>query len=356
MESTQKWRLTLVGSRLQDMLAKIDDKYDKSEGMFFYDTLSPVEEQLEELAEEIEYTKQNMDVRNKKGEDLDIYIEQRTSLKRYTSTKSTVMVTIRGKAGLEVDEGTLVSSKYIIFETIEKKVIPAEGEVEIEAKCQEFGVIGNVPAKTIIFFPITYAGLTDCTNKDAATGGIEKEEDDSFRNRYLTHLQTPATGGNKQQYIKWAKEVEGVGIARVLPAEEKALVRVLITNAVREPPNDILIKKVSEYIEDRRILGAKVEVEGVRAKDMSVSCNITIDGSNFKEDIEERAKEAIDDFLYEIALTTSIVSIAKIAKILLEINGIYDINFASLLINEANENLTLAENEVAVLKEVNLYD
>lgn len=345
-----------MGSRLQEMLGKINDKYDKSEGMFFYDALSPVEEQLEELEKEIEYTKQNMDVKNKKGEDLDIYIEQRTSLKREKATKATVTATIRGKPGTEIEEGTLIGTKFIIFEVTEKMIIPPDGEVEVEAKCQEAGIVGNVPAKTIIFFPITYSGLSDCTNKLPATGGSEEEKDDDFRNRYLTHLQTPATGGNKEQYIKWAREVEGVGIARVLPTEEKAVVRVLITNAIREPPTDTLIRKVRDYIEDVRILGAKVEVEGVASKDMYISCNISIDGSNSKVDIEKLAKEAINKFLYDTALTSMVVSIAKIAKILLDINGVYDINFASLKINEVNSNLTLRENEVAVLKEVDLYD
>lgn len=113
-------------------------------------------------------------------------------IQRRSAQKSIVTITFSG------DDGTIIPTDFIIetensiqFKTTESGEL-SSGSVDLSCEALIAGVEGNVAAGTITNIVNPIVGLDSITNSSDATGGLEKEPDDSLRNRYFESL---ASGG-----------------------------------------------------------------------------------------------------------------------------------------------------------------
>ena len=88
------------------------------------------------------------------------------------------------------------------------------------------------------------------------------EGDAAYLPRLLDYIRRPPAGGNKYDYEKWAKEVDGVYAAYAFPLAQGAesVDVVIVANAATtgsEIPSQALIDAVAAYIEDVRPVGAR---------------------------------------------------------------------------------------------------
>lgn len=207
----------MTKSELQTrMLSEISDEYDKSEGSFFADAVAPVAIELEKS-----YTAQtdamaSAFVDTSSGAYLDRKCAE-LGVNKKESTKATVQVEIVGAVGANIAQGTLVATELVTFATTQAATIGATGIASVAIECTQAGAIGNVPANTIRFFQISLESLSSVANSAVTIGGYDTESDDSLRQRYFEKANAPATSGNAAHYKQWAKEVAGVGDAKVIP-------------------------------------------------------------------------------------------------------------------------------------------
>lgn len=330
------------------LLSNIDNTYDKTEGSFFYDAEKPVAIELESA-----YAEQN-EILNKGFVDTatDTFLERITSvygIYRKLATKSTTTVTITGTIGALITIGDKVASDLVNFTFTEDKVIDATGIVTVIVECATAGTIGNVPIGAIKYFPITLAGLVSVTNTVAVTNGYETETDVELQQRYYDKVRNPATSGNKAQYLIWAKEVTGVGDAKIFALfYGKGTVKVTIINSNKRAADTELINNVAAHIEEVRPIGVTVSVVSATEKAIDISVTLSIDTNNYTlEGITTAIEVALTEYFKTIAFITTYVSYARIGNLIFDIPGVLD--YSNLLVNTGTANIDITDEEIAVL-------
>lgn len=340
-----------MGERLKNMLNRIDEKYDKSEGMFFYDILNAVAIELQLQEGDIKKAEEKFDIYNYKADDLTKYVYQRTGVIRKEATKSSGLVEVKGNAGAKISKGDIVGSDSINFLFLEDYVLGTEGKANCKVECEYYGRIGNLPAGAINKFPMTIAGITECKNLEAFTNGYEAESDEDLIERYFEKLQKPAKAGNVFHYEQWAKEVVGVGGARVISRWNGPLtVKVIIIDSYKTPAEEELLNTVAEHIEIERPFGAIVTVVSAFPISIDISAEFIIAEGYALEEVKAKIKTNITKYLEGIAFKENYVSYAKIGSIIIDTEGILD--YKNLILNGGTGNIEIPFDKVAIMGEV----
>lgn len=189
------------------------------------------------------------------GEFLDAHARAR-GMARNPAVAAHGTVTVTGATGLVIPAGarfatastdTMPALEYV---TTEEATMPNTGTVDIPVVCTEAGIKGNTGAGTIILVADGRSEVTSVTNAASTTGGTDTESDESLRKRLLDYDRSRGTSyvGTYSDYIRWAKEVEGVGSVTVKPGY-LGVVKLYITDENGNPASDELCGAVSDHIE-----------------------------------------------------------------------------------------------------------
>ncbi|MBC2402678.1 hypothetical protein HGI59_11045 [Clostridium saccharobutylicum] len=191
-------------------------------------------------------------------------------------------------------------------------------------------------------------------NEKEITNGYDQESDQALYDRYLLKIQTPATSGNKYHYRNWALEVTGVGSAEVYPLwAGNGTVKVVITNSNKRAASTDLVQAVYDHIEEERPIGATVTVVSVKEKAINVTANVQISSSTTLNDVQGRFITVLED-CFKSTFNSINVSIMKVGSLLVNVDGVLDVDYSSIKLNNVAGNVTLGNDEIAVLGTVNL--
>lgn len=329
------------------MLADINDGYDKGKGEFLYDLTMPTAIEAERLDTKSDTLLDQGFADTCTGENLDRKCAERDIYRRQ-ATYANGTVTVTGAAGAAIVRGELVASDTVHFAFAVNAILPASGTLDVQVSCQTAGAAGNVPAGAVKSFPKTLAGLRTVTNAAAFTNGYDEEDDDSLRERYYVKVRTPATSGNVWHYLGWAKEVAGVGDARVFPLQYGAgTVGVTIIDSNKRGADSTLVALVAAHIEVERPIGAAVTVESAAELAVAVAVTVLLDDESDADAVRDSIEEALTVYLREIAFVENYVSYAKIGNAILACPGVLD--YSDLTINDDTANISVPDRSVAVL-------
>ncbi|TCO78014.1 baseplate J/gp47 family protein [Marinisporobacter balticus] len=357
----------MIEEIMQRMLSSIDDTYDKSEGSFFYDATKPIAIELSKAYGEQEKILDQGFVETATG----IYLDKKVAeqgIERKPPTKASTTVIITGEKGAIIQKDMEVASDTAVFQVKEENMVGDIGAVEVLVECEKSGTIGNIGIGKIKYFPVRVQGLTSVTNPKAVTNGYDGESDASLRQRYYDKVRKPTTSGNKHHYRNWAKGVPGVGDARVFPAKGSIIigeegvpikvgngvVEVVIIGEDMQAADENLINKVHAYIEERRPIGATVNVISAKEIPIAIKVNLKIDKGNYKEDqVLKNIEENIKKYLKDTAYLEGYVSYAKIGNAVLNAEGVLDYLSLEVYVEENLKEgiVEIGEKQVAVLKE-----
>jgi uncharacterized phage protein gp47/JayE len=345
---------------ISSLLNYIPDKYDKTEGSFIYDSVSPVAKELEISYQNLDKVSDKLDIENLEGDELEQYVYQRTGIERLSETYATGELTVLGNG--TVTEGDLFETESgIQFEATETVTITETGTVNIKAVIP--GPSGNVPAEQITLMPITISGITSVSNPEATSNGFEAETDEALLTRYYERRRTPATSGNKAHYVNWAKEVAGVGGAKVFPLwNGDNTVKIRIINADKQPGNSTLVDDVQEYIdplsegkgEGQAPIGAYCTVESAVALNINVEFTVVKDTSVDDPTRQINVENNITEYLKSIAFVKDYVDYGSVGAAILSSEGVE--GYSNLTINTGTSNISIADTEVAVLGTVTINE
>lgn len=128
-------------------------------------------------------------------------------------------------------------------------------------------------------------------------------------------------------------------------------VKVIIVDSNYEIVSEELVQKVADYIETVRPIGAMVTVVSATPKSINIAADIVgdIDETAFRAAVQEYFKE-IEKKSIRGAIG-EYVAIAKIGSLIIEEGRAED--YTELSLNGMNGNVDLADDEIAVLGEVN---
>lgn len=182
------------------------------------------------------------------------------------------------------------------------------------------------------------------------------ESDESFRQRVLEKIRKPITSGNINQYVHWAKSVNGVANAKCLSCwNGNGTVKVIVLSETLEVAGENLITSVKEYIEENRPIGATVTVISAKSKELNVSVELSLIAGYTIDEVKENIKIKLKEYLNTIVFDeTKTFSYYKVGDVIFNVEGVDDIvsytinNEMQSLKTEVDEFFQLMEMEVIV--------
>ena len=350
------------------MLEKAPPGISTKEGDFFWDATRPTAIEKAELVQlKLQHFLRLCFPQTSYGQYLDFLGEMKGVFRR-PATPATGTVIFTGQPGTVIPAGFVVlteatgPSPAIEFQTKERVQIGEDGAVTVTAECLESGTIGNVAANTITLLSEPINGIASVTNPEPFTGGTGVEDDESYRERVLAAYDEPLSGA-KKDYIRWAKEVPGVGDVYVVPLwVGPGTVKVLIMDSNGQPANQELIEAVQNHIApDGNLggglapIGADVTVEAPEVFEVNIALTIVLKDGYTLEDVIENLTANIKQFLSTFEINTGDrpldrITVTRLGHAVLSTEGIAD--YSGLTINNNDEYIEIPEQKVPILGEV----
>ncbi|ETT45212.1 hypothetical protein C162_21788 [Paenibacillus sp. FSL R7-269] len=279
----------------------------------------------------------------------------------YSEEYASGFIAVTGTPGYELLAGFLVATASgIRFETINTVTLSSEGTGTVEIMAVEMGASGNVPAGTVTVVVNPNPDIMSVTNAQQTQDGRDRETDAAFRERVLQRRQNPGTSGNKADYLRWSREVPGVGAAKVFPlwAGPKT-VKVVIADADKLPASSLLVSQVQRYIdpdpgqgEGTAPIGAVVTVAAAVAKTINISATVVLAAGYTLQSVHDAFLLKVEDWRGKASFSVTYVSHAVIGALLLGTDGIID--YSELTLNGGAGNVPLSAEEVPVIGVVEL--
>lgn len=347
----------------EEMLNVFPSDIDTSEGNLAYDHTRPVAMALAQFAGyDLQELRRASNPLTALGDDLDNWATVANTT-RNAPTHAAGYIKVAGTPGTVIEEGSRFytigdevkdSQAYVTSMTY---VIGESGELKIKVYAVEAGPNGNAEAGEIAVYDTSLKGIDAVTNETSITGGVGEESDDSLRWRVVELLRSRDGAGNKKDYEKWAKSVDGVGAVIVQPLwNGGGTVKVLITDSVGQVANEDLINRVKQYIDPTDGLGdgmapigAVVTVGTLDILAITLSMHLI----HAADDIELLKKE-IAAAVTTYTSSVDVIRVNEIGAIIIKIDNVID--YSNLLVNGSKENIVLSQGERAVVDEVILYD
>lgn len=350
-------------SILKNMLNNIPDDYIKSAGTFVHDLTKTYALEGAKFEKKIQDIWKYFDIYNLVGEELEKRTFQLQGIKRKEATFAIGELTVLGNGNIIAGD-LFETENGVQFKSLETIEIIERGDIKIQAVLS--GNIGNVGANTITQIPITLKGINGCYNLKNTYDGFEQESDKSLIERYLIKVQTPATSGNIYHYMQWAREIAGVGESKIFPLwNGKNTVKVVIIDDLKKPASPELVKKVQNYIDPNESekwgcgygeapIGAYCTVESAIGKIININVKISKESNYTLEEVKKNISDNLVIFLQNNAFKKNYISYALISNVVLETSGVME--WITLTVNNSTANISLADNEVAILGEINVYE
>lgn len=321
---------------LNDMLNRVTDDVDKREGSLIYNALAPAAYHLSQAY----FTLDNY---------LDLFFKD-SAVGEYLDKKASDYGLARKQATYAVRKiatsGTIeIGSRFALNDTTYKTTELISTNV-YKALCEQSGIIGNIYSGQLE--AIDSVGDITATLTDIISLALDEEADDSLRERLDSFLKNPATSGNKNHYITWSKEINGIGYARVFPRWNGVnTVKVALLTNDKASVSETKVQEVKSYIEDRRPPGADVTVQSALEKSIDVNVKITLSANSTLELAKTDIESNIKQYFKDITFNDLIVRYTKIGEAIL--NSSYITDYENLTISNLTSNIQLTEEEFPVL-------
>ena len=290
------------------------------------------------------------------GSFLDEHAKSR-NLTRKSATAASGQLTLTGVPGSIIPAGTTFSTAavngspsvgYALLETIAFPQ-PDDGSlvstVTVDIQCTKTGTVGNTGANTIILVSGRFTGITAITNLDPVTGGTDEETDESLIGRIMAYDQSLGNSfvGSLADYKQWATEVDGVGSATIIPAEDTTgLVTIVITDANGDPATEQLCTSVYNHImrpdspyERLAPINAYINVEPPQNLEISISATVELAEEATIESIKKAFQARLAAYLPK-AMDEGEIKYTRVAAVLTATEGVNDFSGLGIGLNDGD--------------------
>ncbi len=188
--------------------------------------------------------------------------------------------------------------------------IPPEGaQLRLTTYRTGGGAAGNVGAGTITGLRSSIAYVSGCRNLAPATGGVDAETVENAKRRGPLTLRAGNRAVTVSDFERLTTEADSrVGRVRCLPpVEPGGPVRLLVVPAIQEPaetlqldhfalPDDMIVR-IGEHLDDRRILGSRIEIGTPYFQGVTVAALIHPRPGRPPSLVQDRARQALYEYI-----------------------------------------------------------
>lgn len=342
---------------MSDSLARMMDLvtgYPVTEGSFLHDAFAPVAAEVDSLADTVLPAALDAHMPDTAADsDLD-RVAMAYGVTRKAAAAAEGEVTFTGTPGTVIGAAVPVSTPAgVVFITVAEATIPAGGTITVSVIAALAGSRGNVGAGSVTMVPVSVAGVDSVTNSAAMVGGADSESDTSFRDRLLLKIQLPSASGIESDYVRWAREVQGVDDARCVGLwAGPGTVKVIIAGEGMQPAGAETRQRCADYLETLRPIGAQIMVSSVTSVVVNIAANVNLGAGNTLAGVAAAFSSAVQAYFKDQAFSASYLSFAKVGALLLSVDGVLD--YTGLLLNGAASNVALTDEQVPTLGTVTL--
>lgn len=201
-----------------------------------------------------------------------------------------------------IPAGTRVTPDgQVFFATTQVTTVPAGvTQIDVVAECTTQGTIGNnwqVGQINKLVDPLPW--IQKVENITASSGGVDEEDDDSYRERIRQAPESFSTAGPEEGYKYWAKSAHQsiIDISVTSPAPGQVEIRPLLENG--EIPGQEILDAVAAVCNDKRIRPLTDQVVVLAPEVVSYNIDLTyyIAQSNAATNIQEAVNKAVDEYV-----------------------------------------------------------
>jgi len=242
---------------------------------------------------------------------------------RDPATKSTGSIKATGVLNAFIPKGTeLKRSDDVRYLTTEDATMPVENEISIAVESVKTGADTDVEINAVegieltFISPPTGVASTTVVEEEGIDGGDPEESDESLLAKLLDRIQTPPHGGNSDDYITWATEVEDVTRAWEFnyPDTELGAVRVLFMtdNATVDGfPEQEKIDEAEAYINTVRPVTVKQFTADAPIKKLQ---DMTLQVVPATLDVQESVKKQLQSLFLRDASPGSTIRLSNVSE------------------------------------------
>lgn len=361
---------------LENLLRNVPGDVDKREGSIIFDALSPVALELAQIYIDLDIVLNNAFADTAEREYLELRAKERgivpkeatRAILKMEATYNGDTETVKAGDRFALNDVTYTVIEQMTNDTMETKTVYTFGsQLEInpgefvpgwwKVECDTEGVEGNKQFGNLI--PIeTIKDLKIAKLTELLVPGEDLEETEDFRQRYFEEINNEAFGGNRADYKKWVKELDGVGMVKLVRAPESGgTVGLIITDSNNNIPTQELVKKVKEYldpVENEGLgcgvvpVGHIVDVQGADGKQLSIAVDWQLLSGANSDTVYGKAAKIIKEYLETLNeqwedTTTLTVNAFQIMAKMSELNEIVDITSLTI---DGERAVTLNNNEI----------
>ena len=351
---------------LKMALSKVNDSFDKRQGSIIYDAIAPICAVLAQAYIDLEIVLKEGFADTCSREYLIKRAKER-GIYPYSATNSIILVSMTGDFSLTGGERFNLDTLNFYY----------TGEMEkghYKLCCETSGTIGNVSYGTLL--PIdNIQGLESAEIVCLFSEASDEESTEYFRKRYFESFESKSFGGNRADYInklislnedEKVRENGGIGGVKIYRTPlGGGSVEIFITNNSHKVPTSRLINIVQEEIDPLDSsgeglgiapIGHKVSIKPVFETKVNITTNVTLKTGFSIDDIRQNIDDVIEKYLQDLRENWQnediIIRISMIDSIILDINGVLDIENTS--INGSYENLQIEKNSIPIKEEIDV--
>ncbi len=325
-----------------EILNRMTEKYTELSGITPSE-ISDIGIRLRVLAGEVysnvvntEWLKKQMFVSTAEGEYLDMHAYERGIVRREATPafgEVTFSVKEAVSENLSIPKGTVVAgfASLLRFETVSDAVIFAgDLSVTVRAKSLGTGREYNVLKDNITVMVTPPAGVDSVTNKEAFSGGCNRESDLSLRERIADTLKFPSNGANCAYYEGLAESVDGVHSASAVPRGRGVGTVDVYIAAEGSVASDEAMEKVQTLLFDKREVNVDVLVKKAEPAKVNIYLEIVIcEGYGF-DDVKDRVRENITDYIVTRGVGSAVL-LCDVSERVYHTEGVKSFNFVTQL-------------------------
>jgi predicted phage baseplate assembly protein len=188
--------------------------------------------------------------------------------------------------------------------------VPPEGaRIQLNTYRTGGGSSGNVGANTLTSLRTALPYVARVQNLQPARGGVDAETVENVKRRGPQSLRAGGRAVTVSDFERLTAQADSrVGRVRCLPPVQPGdPVRLLVVPAIEQPPEmlqldhfalpDDMIARIGDYLDDRRILGSKIEVGTPYYQGVTVAALVSARPGRPHSLVQDRALRTLYDFI-----------------------------------------------------------
>ena len=272
-------------------------------------------------------------------------------VERASPTKTNIILLVTGQVNTLIPAATEIRSiKGILFKNTSPQIISSES-TEIAFESEEFGYLGEFEKEEVFIFTKPIAGINNQARLVSSIQGTEWEDDTSLREKMRQAWISPfkVMIGTKEDYIKWAQEIQFVNKVWIIDnvASFYGAFGILITTK-NTPyiPSIAEIKEVQLHIDERRPVTA-TGIKVIAPDVLFVKIKITFDETIPHHDIIDKLKKDLSSYFIQNMNPATTIYVEKLREIISTtiIDGRYKIVFPT-------QEITLDQSQIALFSDL----